>query len=84
MVQPALLPSKGCFSFLLWTNIKGQTTECGIPQPFRATMRYRIHLGFDPDPRRWLVNLASYRFLTPDFAVHRTVVVQLGRHRFLA
>ena len=34
-------------AFLVLPKRKGQTTESGIPQPFRATVRYsKIHLGF--------------------------------------
>ena len=45
-------PEPGELLRLLLPMNYGQTTESGIPPPFRATMRYsRIHLDFSPpDP----------------------------------
>ena len=48
-------------------NKKGQTTESGIPQSFRATVRYsRIHLGFWPRSATLIGQLS----LVPFFATN--------------
>ena len=65
----------------------GQTTESGIPQPSRATVRYsRIHLDFLPRSATLICQLSLVPVFDTNslrYIVYRALAFQLGRHRFL-